>query len=79
MKFLLWVLIGFAVVMWIWQMKKPQSGMRSTTPNPDENRSTEAMVQCIQCGTYVPVSEAIISKADKAFCSEDHSNQHAAR
>ncbi|MDB5762724.1 MAG: hypothetical protein JWQ21_1719 [Herminiimonas sp.] len=83
MKFALWGIIGFVVVMWLLRTKK-------AVPQPDGNGrrhgagtsgdDAEAMIRCTQCGMHIPESEAIIiSRPDAVFCSEEHRIRHHRR
>jgi uncharacterized protein len=82
MKYMLLGVIGFIVVMWVLRTKqdsgkpdKPEVGARKSADIP-EGGGTEDMIRCAQCGIYIPASEAIVSQADKVFCSEEHRKQH---
>jgi uncharacterized protein len=79
-KFLIWLIIGAAVVTWLLRNKK-----KSAQPASDANQSggdavgaasAETMLQCRQCGLHIPGSEAIKDAAGVAFCSEEHHRQH---
>lgn len=83
MKFLLWLAIVAAVVMWFLRAKKtePESGAARRQPDQGKaaGRATEAMLQCAQCGVHFPASEAVANSAGLVFCSEEHRLQHADR
>ncbi|MES2535137.1 MAG: PP0621 family protein [Pseudomonadota bacterium] len=79
MKFLLWGVIGFIVVMWVMRARqkprKPGVGARKSADLP-EGGGTEEMIRCAHCGIYIPASEAVVSQADKTFCSDEHRKLH---
>lgn len=80
MKYLIWLLIGLAVVVWIKRLKagllnSPGDARRSTGGSPP----AEAMRQCARCGVHIPASEAVTDAAGSIFCCEEHRAQHAAR
>ena len=39
--------------------------------NAEEKKESEKMVRCAQCGSYLPVSNAVALK-EKHFCSREH-------
>lgn len=78
MKYLIWFLIGLAVVSWIKRLKSGHSNSQGTPRNSSENRP-ETMRQCARCGTYIPVSEAVTDGSGAIFCCEEHRLQHMAR
>jgi uncharacterized protein len=39
--------------------------------DPEKGTGSEKMVQCAQCGSYLPVSNAVSHK-EKHFCSREH-------
>jgi len=77
MKILLWVLVAFAVWMWLSYSKKKKveasRAGRAATPAS----STEQMVRCAHCGTYIPESESIVAAPGLNFCSEEHRRLHS--
>jgi uncharacterized protein len=79
MKFLLWAVIGFIVVRWLLRAKharsRPDAGARAASGGGLQGNG-ETMIRCAQCGVYIPASEAIVSRADTAFCSEEHRLRH---
>jgi len=79
MKFLLWAMLGVAIAMWLMRANKakPQVGARSASRVPEESKPAEPIVRCAHCGIYIPVSEALAGKPNKAYCSEEHRFQHA--
>lgn len=80
MKFLLWGVIGFIVVMWLLRTKKlhakPDITPRASQDNQPHD-SAETMVRCARCSVYIPASEAVISQSNAVFCSEEHRLQHS--
>ncbi len=78
MKFLPWIVIGFAVVMWIrhsHQMRKSSSTSRLSAEEeivPTHRDGVERVVRCGHCGLHVPVSEAVIGASGATFCSAEH-------
>lgn len=77
MKILLWVLVAFAVGMWLTYGKKKKveasRAERAATPSD----GVEEMVCCAQCGTYVPASEAVTVRQGLHFCCEEHRLLHS--
>lgn len=78
MKFLLWGVIGFIVVMWLARTRKitPHSEHGRQSGAESKERGVEAMVRCAQCGMHIPLSEAIVDQSHIAFCSEAHRLRH---
>ncbi|MCW5296802.1 hypothetical protein DXT88_01295 [Herbaspirillum lusitanum] len=85
MKYLIWLVIALAVVVWFQRTKKSMTAGAASSPdregarrNPfarkrDEPRQQiEAMVQCAHCGIHFPASESISNAAGTVFCSEEH-------
>jgi uncharacterized protein len=77
MKILLWVLVAFAVAMWLTYGKKQRVKATRDNPPPSPPIIPEAMVRCAHCGTYVPASESITVPAGTSFCSEEHRLRHS--
>ncbi|HSY29863.1 MAG TPA: PP0621 family protein [Burkholderiaceae bacterium] len=77
MKYLIWLLIVFAVVTWIKRLKAGFSNVHRDSRNA--TRIAEAMQQCARCGMHIPASEAVIDGNGAIFCSEEHRAQHAER
>jgi uncharacterized protein len=50
--------------------------------NPKNNVAgpidAEAMIQCRQCGIYLPASEAVSGPSSQVFCSDDHRQRYSA-
>lgn len=77
MKFMLWLAIGYAV---FWLLRKKKPGSRVDMPQADGGShvgSVETMVPCLQCGVYVPASEAVRNSSGSIFCCEEHGCKHA--
>jgi len=85
MKYLIWLVIAVAVVVWFQRAKKSMTAGTASAPdregarrNPfarrrNENKQqAEAMVQCAHCGIHFPASESVSSAAGAVFCSEEH-------
>ncbi|HEY9398035.1 MAG TPA: PP0621 family protein [Burkholderiales bacterium] len=64
---LLFLLLAIALVFWV--RKIIRSKDRRSTPSP--SRDAERMVNCTQCGLYLPVSEAVEERGNY-YCSEQH-------
>jgi uncharacterized protein len=78
MRLLLWIVIIFALVLLVLHIKKTiiqRSGAEPANP-PSTQATSEAMVQCAQCGIHIPASEAILIQSGAAFCSEEHRLKH---
>jgi uncharacterized protein len=80
MKLLLWGAICFAVVMWLLRTKKISAKPAGSTHNSADSKhgDAEAMIRCAQCGVHIPLSEAVISRSNTVFCSEEHRQQYSA-
>lgn len=78
MKYLIWLLICFAVVVWIKRFKAGLSHSQGNARN-SQGRVPEAMRQCVQCGMHIPASEAVTDSAGAIFCCEEHRAQHVSR
>lgn len=79
MKFLIWLIIGLAVVTWITRVKSALSNAKRDSRQNARGDAAETMLQCARCGIHVPASEAIIDAAGVAFCSEEHRAQRDVR
>jgi len=66
-KLIFYVLIAL-LIYWIIKSRRPKQEERETS-----SESAEDMVNCVQCGVYLPKSEAIHSHS-KYFCSHEHCN-----
>lgn len=78
MRLLLWGVIVFAIVMLLLHLKKITiQRYRQDHPNSQNPKQiTEEIMQCAQCGIYIPASEAVLVQPDLAFCSEEHRLKH---
>jgi uncharacterized protein len=83
MKFLIWF---FIVLLVIWFVRKQQADSRKaaqrpaapeSTPAGGESAQVEQMLQCSQCGIFLPVSEAVREPTGEAYCCERHRQLHA--
>lgn len=80
MRYLIWLVIGFAVYTWVKRaMAKLSSGGQADPRRHTGNQLAETMRQCAHCGTYIPASEAVLGSAGAIFCCEEHRVQHASR
>lgn len=66
MKFLLLILFGLAVYLWLKRADSPLKP-QPRTPAP----SAERMIQCAHCGIHVPLSESL-PHGDLRYCCEEH-------
>ena len=83
MKYLIWLVIALAVVVWLQRAKKsvaanagsPQ-GAAGASRNPfarkQRKEEAETMVQCAHCGIHFPASESVSNAAGIVYCSEEH-------
>ena len=62
---LLLLIAAIALVFWVRRLLRAPRG-----PGPGV-RDPERMVNCAQCGLYLPVSEALEAQ-DRYYCSEQH-------
>ncbi|HYD95646.1 MAG TPA: PP0621 family protein [Noviherbaspirillum sp.] len=76
MKYLLWALIAFAIVLWIMHAKKAVRQQARKSARPEAPVVAERMVCCAHCGTYVPASESV-PFSGVSFCSEEHRRLHS--
>jgi len=81
MKYLIWLVIAVAVVVWFQRTKKSMTANAGAEPkarrNPFGTRKqpkelAETMVQCAHCGIHFPASESIAAASGAVFCSEEH-------
>lgn len=78
MKILLWVLVAFAIAMWLSHSKKQRvKAARENPPPPAAPAVPESMVRCDHCGTYFPLSEAVTLPSGMHFCCQEHRQQHS--
>lgn len=92
MKYAIWGAIIVLVVMWILRSKatsrsksgRPVSPEAPAAPKKPVGDETESMLRCAECGTYIPVSEAILTQPGSgsvgpAYCSQEHRLKHTSR
>jgi uncharacterized protein len=79
MKYLIWLLVALAAVVWLKRIRAGLSGSRSDVGNRSVHRESEAMQQCARCGVHIPASEAVIDATGTIFCCAEHRAQHAGR
>ena len=75
MKFLVWGVIVALIVLWLIRPKALRSSGRKPPPAVG---APEAMLQCVECSTYFPASEAVAAADGAVFCCEQHRRLHAA-
>ena len=79
MKYLIWLLIGFAVVTWFSRLKsRVSNNMRNGRDGQGRKQepAIESMQQCVHCGTYIPSSESMVDAGGKIYCSKEHLALH---
>jgi uncharacterized protein len=64
-------LVIIAVVLLVFVIIKNRLGSRSLQQKKSGSATTDDMVKCLQCETYIPRKEAIISGND-TFCCKQH-------
>ena len=92
MKYVIWLVIALAVIVWFQRTKKniinksrsaandPAGGAgRGARPSSLSGASApvEEMVACAHCGLHFPASEAVTDYAGTVFCGEEHRRLHA--
>lgn len=90
MKYLIWLIIVLAVVVWVQRAKKnlirrardaaaagQQGGTAQGGRPAAEAKAVEQMVQCAQCGIHFPTSEAVQGNAGAVFCCVEHRELYA--
>lgn len=75
MKFLLWLVVGGLLVLWLVRGKK--TPIEPRRPEAGAGGRPESMLQCAHCGIYLPASEAVRDAAGTVFCSDAHRLQHS--
>lgn len=76
MKFLVLGVVLALVMFWLLR-PKPR---RTNPPRPPAAvGSSEPMLQCAECGTHFPASEAVAAPTGLVFCSQEHRLRHAPR
>ena len=74
MKYLIWLVIVFAVIWWIRQQrKKPSDDSRNKSAEKAGPKEGEAlvMVPCAHCAAHIPEADAILGQQG-IYCSEAH-------
>jgi uncharacterized protein len=81
MKYLIWLVVVLAVVVWLKRLKKSLTA-RTGAPGAERKAAEvsgrphsaqpETMVQCAHCGIHFPASEAVTSLSGAVFCSTEH-------
>lgn len=66
-KILILLIIIVAV---LYLIRKAGTG-RSAPDRPERRDQAERMVNCVQCGVYLPVSEALLERG-RYYCCEKH-------
>ena len=74
MKFLIWGVILVLIVLWV---LRPKTLRSSGTKTPPVVGAPEAMLECAQCHTYFPASEASTAADGAVFCCDQHRLLHA--
>ncbi|PUA17458.1 PP0621 family protein [Glaciimonas sp. PCH181] len=92
MKYVIWLVIALAVVVWFQRTKKNIiNKSRSASGDPTGGAGggahpsslsgasppVEEMVACAHCGLHFPASEAVTDYAGTVFCGEEHRRLHA--
>lgn len=83
MKYLIWLVVVLAVVVWFHRAKKSMLAGRSMGGEAEGARpkskkaarsgdNAETMVQCAHCGIHFPASEAVTHASGAHYCSEEH-------
>jgi uncharacterized protein len=76
MKFLIWGVVLALVILWLMRPKALRSPGKQARPAAD---APEAMLQCAECHTYFPASEALSAANGAVFCCDQHRRLHASR
>lgn len=81
MKYLIWLVIALAVVVWLQRANKTMRAAGDSTAGDRKARGAfarrsrdepEVMVQCAHCGIHFPASESVVDAAGVVFCSPEH-------
>lgn len=82
MKYLIWLVIVLAVVVWLQRAKKSMTAGAGSAPEAGRSpfgarkhkhkEQAETMVQCAHCGIHFPASESVAGPSGILFCSEEH-------
>ena len=76
MKFLVWGVILALVILWV---MRPKSLRSPGAKAPPAVGAPEAMLQCAECHTYFPASEALSAADGAVYCCDQHRRLHAPR
>lgn len=76
MKFLVWGVIVALIILWL---LRPKSLRSSKGKPPPAVGAPEAMLECAECHTYFPASEALTTADGAAFCCDQHRRLHASK
>ena len=74
MKFVVWAVVIALVVLWV---LRPKALRSSGSKPPPAVGAPEPMMQCAECGTYFPASEAVAATDGAVFCCDQHRRLHA--
>jgi uncharacterized protein len=74
MKYLVWGAIIALVILWLMRPKALRSSGGKASPAAG---APEAMLQCAECHTYFPASEALAGADGAVFCCDQHRRLHA--
>lgn len=83
MKYLIWLVVALAVIVWLKRLKskvgtsagqQQKQDAYTQTQAQERAQSGERMVQCAQCGIHFPASEAVTNASGTLFCSTEHRN-----
>lgn len=75
LKFLLLVVVVvvIAVLLGLRRPRSPSSRSAGTKSSRDPGNAPVAPMRvCSHCGVHLPLSEALLDSADRAYCSETH-------
>ena len=80
MKYLIWLVVALAVVVWLKRAKKTimpggmggAAGGASSRQSKSQVPEVEHMVQCAHCNIHFPASEAVTDASGQVFCSVEH-------
>lgn len=58
-------------------MRGKKASVGTSFRNAKEAGGIEMMHQCLQCGVFVPESEAVVATSGAVYCCEEHRLRHA--
>ena len=81
MKFLIWGVVLALVILWLMRPKalRPPGEQARPAADAPEAEAPEAMLECAECHTYFPASEALSAANGAVFCCDQHRRLHASR